>query len=593
MAPTALENFVTALRQGQRQVRIDVLLQMAVVRAHEELLAEGHLTAYQENLGRAMFVSHEWMSADHPDPKGEQLNVLQDALRNLLSGSSRIRTSAVTELCFGRVRTPTPQELREKSLYVWYDYLCCPQGSDAEAVSGRQWAIDTIGAYVARCQYFVVLCPALAHHDHRQIIDTESLNRRAWCRAERLARELGERGDGQTVVIESAGHQSLVIPTQLHLAAPGTGELTFEQDRPRIRRLVLQMIWKKLLYFLERGDLHSYRFLLNKQYACCLKGLDTKPLEGLIPDFRPQSDPFLSPGSCAVERFLHENGFCTVQDRDTAGWTPLCYAVMTGDASLVAALLEHGANSNDSITKSKRELLFPKKMSLLSIAAHFRSNETLNVLLAARADVNARDSFKTTALHWVCTSDNSDGLQLLADANGDLQQQDGLGFDIFKTACANGSYQILTKMLAKPHGFSLRSCLHLALLIGGGSRDAISLLISAKADVNETLDLTSSRLLKFALTVYGVQHRVRPSRLTMMAYHHGGCTPLMLSILNGYFGATLLLLEARAQVDKKNSRGRTALQLAQEAQAPSPVFEALKSELQSREEDATEEFVSI
>ena len=141
-------------------------------------------------------------------------------------------------------------------------------------------------------------------------------------------------------------------------------------------------------------------------------------------------------------------------------------------------------------------------MSLLSIAAHFRSNETLNVLLAARADVNARDSFKTTALHWVCTSDNSDGLQLLADANGDLQQQDGLGFDIFKTACANGSYQILTKMLAKPHGFSLRSCLHLALLIGGGSRDAISLLISAKADVNETLDLTSSRLLKFALTVY-------------------------------------------------------------------------------------------
>ena len=141
-------------------------------------------------------------------------------------------------------------------------------------------------------------------------------------------------------------------------------------------------------------------------------------------------------------------------------------------------------------------------MSVLSIAAHFRSNETLKVLLAARANVNARDSFKTTALHWVCTSDNSDGFQLLVDANGDLQQQDGLGFDIFKTACANGSYRILTKMLAEPHDISLRSCFHWALLIGGGSRDAISLLISAKADVNETWDLTSSRRLKAALTMH-------------------------------------------------------------------------------------------
>ena len=33
-----------------------------------------------------MFVSHQWISDCHPDPHYQQLKVLQDALRNLLSG---------------------------------------------------------------------------------------------------------------------------------------------------------------------------------------------------------------------------------------------------------------------------------------------------------------------------------------------------------------------------------------------------------------------------------------------------------------------------------------------------------------------------
>ena len=193
----------------------------------------------------------------------------------------------------------------------------------------------------------------------------------------------------------------------------------------------------------------------------------------------------------------------------------------------MAALIDNGANTNDYITRSKEEILFPKKMSVLSIAAHFRSNETIKVLLARRACVNVRDSFKTTALHWACTSDNCEAVRLLSVANGDLQQQDGVGFDTFVTACANGSCQILTKLLTESPDISLRNCLHWALLIAGGSRDAVSLLISADADVNETLDLTSSRVMKLALTVYGFRHRISPSRLTTLAYHHVGSLGLL------------------------------------------------------------------
>jgi hypothetical protein len=36
---------------------------------------------FVEAMGQAIFVSHQWLSAKHPDPKGLQFRVLQDALR--------------------------------------------------------------------------------------------------------------------------------------------------------------------------------------------------------------------------------------------------------------------------------------------------------------------------------------------------------------------------------------------------------------------------------------------------------------------------------------------------------------------------------
>ena len=40
-----------------------------------------------QGVGKAIFVSHQWVTEDHPDPKGEQLKVLQAALLNLRSGA--------------------------------------------------------------------------------------------------------------------------------------------------------------------------------------------------------------------------------------------------------------------------------------------------------------------------------------------------------------------------------------------------------------------------------------------------------------------------------------------------------------------------
>ena len=58
-------------------VPLDALLIMKEVRPHQELLQDAILVEYQSNLGKAMFVSHQWLTATHPDPKFQQLKVLQ------------------------------------------------------------------------------------------------------------------------------------------------------------------------------------------------------------------------------------------------------------------------------------------------------------------------------------------------------------------------------------------------------------------------------------------------------------------------------------------------------------------------------------
>lgn len=37
-------------------------------------------------MGKAIFVSHQWVKEQHPDPEAAQLRVLQGAMRNILGG---------------------------------------------------------------------------------------------------------------------------------------------------------------------------------------------------------------------------------------------------------------------------------------------------------------------------------------------------------------------------------------------------------------------------------------------------------------------------------------------------------------------------
>ncbi|OLP84035.1 hypothetical protein AK812_SmicGene35132 [Symbiodinium microadriaticum] len=118
-------------------------VEMVALKPFEVLLQEGVLVAFDEQEGHALFVSHQWLTSGHPDPKMEQFKILQDALKDILAGVSTVPASLGLEFLEGRGRTAVGGEMCGRPLFVWYDYLCCPQ------VEGkREEAILSLPAYV-------------------------------------------------------------------------------------------------------------------------------------------------------------------------------------------------------------------------------------------------------------------------------------------------------------------------------------------------------------------------------------------------------------------------------------------------------------
>ena len=53
---------------------------------------------FDASMGNAIFVSHQWVGNQHPDPESKQLRVLQDALTHMLSNLHHIPVDGFTEV---------------------------------------------------------------------------------------------------------------------------------------------------------------------------------------------------------------------------------------------------------------------------------------------------------------------------------------------------------------------------------------------------------------------------------------------------------------------------------------------------------------
>ena len=170
----------------------------------------------------------------------------------------------LTELVFPGMAAIPHEELLEwtKNGYIWFDWFSVPQVTAAEGggnkgdaslpdyylknagmggdAKGKEKtlnelvadAVDSIPAYIERCDLMLVPCPPVDHsnfrdkHGYPVINDYASWRSRGWCRCESIARLLA-RLSGPIIVLNSMGSQPWLLPPyDAWSVACGRGDFT-------------------------------------------------------------------------------------------------------------------------------------------------------------------------------------------------------------------------------------------------------------------------------------------------------------------------------------------------------------------------------
>jgi ankyrin repeat protein len=123
-----------------------------------------------------------------------------------------------------------------------------------------------------------------------------------------------------------------------------------------------------------------------------------------------------------------------------AGTTPLLRAAKTGDAKVVRLLLEHGANPLAAAGRGVTSILLAANVGTSESDRTGRRKteagaiETIRLLMAAGADINAADSQGRTAAHGAALWGLTDVIRFLHETGVDLTRKDSRGLTPLQTA---------------------------------------------------------------------------------------------------------------------------------------------------------------
>jgi ankyrin repeat protein len=226
----------------------------------------------------------------------------------------------------------------------------------------------------------------------------------------------------------------------------------------------------------------------------------------------------VSPGLVNAERALDEN----------SSGTPLHIASSRGHTAVVQVLLAHKAPVN----ARNRAGATPLQLA----AANGRLGPA-QCLLRKGADVNAQDDRGVSPLHAAVVAGNEGVVGILLSRGANVNAQDAAGSTPLHLAAARGLRAIVRDLLkhrADPNMPDENGGTALHVAAKGGHAEVVKSLLGARADA-------------------GVRERIL------------GWTPLFEAVSNGHTAVVRLLLAAGADKDIRDKRGRTVLQDAKES----------------------------
>ena len=110
------------------------------------------------------------------------------------------------------------------------------------------------------------------------------------------------------------------------------------------------------------------------------------------------------------------NDSCTTDDKDRN--TPLIYAAIFGDVTVVQVLLEGGANLEETDTNTSTALHY---------AAYYGYLDVSRLLLDWGAKVDPLDTWKETPLHWAAWAGHLSVVKLLVERGADVRLKNDNG----------------------------------------------------------------------------------------------------------------------------------------------------------------------
>lgn len=219
---------VMKLYGGQRHPRLE---------SYKELVERGELISikYVPPQSTIIYISHEDVGNDHPDPGGDQMYHLLLLLERLRRGDvDRTDMDAFHSLVYKQNHTTTAEDwkrtLDAEKTFIFYDGFCVPEEK-------RGQAFRMIPEFIKRCDFMIILAPGCTHFDkidprtgRKMNLCYRTYRLSARCVFEMFSSFITTRGDAQVtpalLVRSGKGIPNWISPLECQKLATGTS--TFE-----------------------------------------------------------------------------------------------------------------------------------------------------------------------------------------------------------------------------------------------------------------------------------------------------------------------------------------------------------------------------
>ncbi|CAE7633916.1 unnamed protein product [Symbiodinium sp. CCMP2592] len=543
----SLQSTIHTCRFPLWAVKVSDFLEMqGPPRPHHLLQEEGLLHEWFPGMF-VIFTSHQWLSSTHPDPQGQQMEVLQKALRGMIDGSLQVHEDIVSRSDDMNLSNTIRQHIAEG--FLFFDWFAIPQitvrkdGVNEESVkSDAALAVQSIPAYVELSNVFIALVPELTHKDSSALVNYASWLSRGWCRAELWCRLLSNKIDTTIIVIYSPTEAEFMFPLDWQHNNIVDGNFTVESDRAIVVQLGETAVESKIQHLQVYGPLRDCRFYCALRPKLLCQERTDRTLQQFLEDFQ-----FTSLEEAAA---------------DSSSMNAVMCAILSGDTGMLTLLAESRADMNRPM-HGLSDLGFYDTQTLLMAATKSRQEPAvLTKLVELRADPNGRARTLLSSLYMCRTPGH---VRALLEQRAEVANSALNGAASF---AGPDTIQELLKHRCDPSdiGTGRYGPLHAVALFSRSNRHAVEtarLLLENHADVNARSTprgefLWECRRARLKVAVLGFANC---NMMTRLRASMPGITPLGYAALVGHGQLTQLYLDYGADATP-NERGDTPEDLA-------------------------------